>query len=574
MEITEENGQMEVNNGALLTPYESLINVDDLITMVGKPSIFEIPKTLYRHNKTAYLPNAFSFGPLHYRKPDLQATQALKFTVLRDKLSRCNDPKAKLAELERAVCERLLEVRQCYAKQLEERVDENKFVEIDDDKFAKILVLDGCFIIELFFNEYDRQDYQQYHQRSMEEGFLLYGIETQAAYLFQCLYHDLILLENQIPWFVLELLSNLLYGGDSKLKIRKGAIRFFSKMFSHDGLSIPPALLEKEKVEHILDLLRKCLFLSSLRDEKNVQSSFLPSLIRFLFLPLWKLLLVPLWKRVLLPLLKPVFLPLRKHVFLPLWEYLLLPLCRWKYLVLTLWALEQLWDFLRQWKYLVVPLALLMHLLDFLSEHLSSLTSHLLEFLQKLLEFLQKLLIAPQAQVSEMEMQVPSASRLKEAGVKFKRGRSLRLDIKFQKGVLEIPSLLIHDSRETIFRNMIAFEQCYRGCHPIVTSYAKLMDNLIDTVEDIDILRKNGIICNSLNPEDATKFFNSLYNSTYISHNHYADIYKDVNCYCQRWWPRWRAFYIHNYLGKPWAIFSQIFALLILALTILQVIHK
>ncbi|GLU10850.1 hypothetical protein SLE2022_276310 [Rubroshorea leprosula] len=557
---------MEVQKGTLLTPYESLINVDDLITMVGVPSIFEIPKTLYRHNKMAYLPNAFSFGPLHYRKPDLQATQALKFKVLKDKLRCCNDPKAKLAELERAVGERLLEARQCYAKQLEERVDGDKFVRIDDDKFVKILVLDGCFIIDLFFEEYH---HQQYHQRSMEEGLRLYRIEIQTAYLFQCLYHDLILLENQIPWFVLELLSNVLYGDLSKLELRQGAIRFFSEMFSHDGLSIPPALLEEEKVEHILDLLRKCLFLSFLRDEKNEQSSFLPSLIRFLFLPLWKLLLVPLWKRVLLPLLKPVFLPLRKHVFLPLWEYLLLPLCRWKYLVLTVWALGQLWEFLR-----FLPLVLWMQLWGFLSEHLCSLTSLLLKFLQKLLKFLQKLLIAPQAQVSEMEMQVPSASRLKEAGMKFKRGRSLRLNIKFQKGVLEIPSLLIHDSTETIFRNIIAFEQCYSGCPPIVTSYAKLMDNLIDTVEDIDILRKNGIICNSLNPEDATKFFNSLYNSTYISRNHYADIYKDVNCYCQRWWPRWRAFYIHNYLGKPWAIFSQIFALLILGLTILQVIRK
>ncbi|GKU97489.1 hypothetical protein SLEP1_g10632 [Rubroshorea leprosula] len=46
----------------------------------------------------------------------------------------------------------------------------------------------------------------------------------------------------------------------------------------------------------------------------------------------------------------------------------------------------------------------------------------------------------------------------------------------------------------------------FRGCAPMVTSYAKLMDNLIDTVEDIDTLRKSGIICNSLNPRDATKF--------------------------------------------------------------------
>ncbi|GKU97477.1 hypothetical protein SLEP1_g10620 [Rubroshorea leprosula] len=196
----------------------------------------------------------------------------------------------------------------------------------------------------------------------------------------------------------------------------------------------------------------------------------------------------------------------------------------------------------------------------------------------KLLPLIPKKLISRAPRPRALEPQLPSASRLREAGIKFKRGQSWPiLDIRLRQGVLEVPSLLIHDTTETIFRNLIAFEQCNYGIHgvrDIVTSYAKLMDNLIDTVEDIDILCKNGIICNSLNPVDAAQFFNRLYNDTHISHPRYHDVYEDVNDCCQWWWPRWLAFYIHNYFARPWAIFSQIFALLILALTILQLILK
>ncbi|GLU10849.1 hypothetical protein SLE2022_276300 [Rubroshorea leprosula] len=186
MEILQEKGHIAVDMGELLTSHQPLINMDDLTTTAGKPCIFEIPKTLSRHNKTAYLPSAFSFGPLHHRKPGLQGTQAIKFRFLQDILHRFKDPRAKLAELEREVYERLAEVRQCYAKQVEEI----------DDGFVKILVLDGCFIIKLFFNEYDEL---------MGEGSGPYETKIDTAYLLQCLYHDLILLENQIPWFVLEL---------------------------------------------------------------------------------------------------------------------------------------------------------------------------------------------------------------------------------------------------------------------------------------------------------------------------------------------------------------------------------
>ncbi|XVE67721.1 hypothetical protein DITRI_Ditri09bG0011200 [Diplodiscus trichospermus] len=72
-------------------------------------------------------------------------------------------------------------------------------------------------------------------------------------------------------------------------------------------------------------------------------------------------------------------------------------------------------------------------------------------------------------------------------------------------GILEMPSLLIQETTETILRNLISFKQCYPNCAPRVTSYAVLLSHLINTPKDLDILCDTGIIDNWLIPEDSTK---------------------------------------------------------------------
>ncbi|GKV30998.1 hypothetical protein SLEP1_g39747 [Rubroshorea leprosula] len=74
---------------------------------------------------------------------------------------------------------------------------------------------------------------------------------------------------------------------------------------------------------------------------------------------------------------------------------------------------------------------------------------------------------------------IPSATRLKESGVKFKRVESRRiLDVRFKNGVLEILTLAIHNTSEAIFRNLISFEQCCPFYAPRVACYSRLLDGL------------------------------------------------------------------------------------------------
>ncbi|KAK2976214.1 hypothetical protein RJ640_023421 [Escallonia rubra] len=69
----------------------------------------------------------------------------------------------------------------------------------------------------------------------------------------------------------------------------------------------------------------------------------------------------------------------------------------------------------------------------------------------------------------------------------------------------QIPKLCIYDSTEPFLRNLIAFEQCSPSIPRIITSYAFLMDTLINSKEDVEVLEKAGVLENHLgDSEDAT----------------------------------------------------------------------
>ncbi|GKV41336.1 hypothetical protein SLEP1_g48882 [Rubroshorea leprosula] len=147
---------------------------------------------------------------------------------------------------------------------------------------------------------------------------------------------------------------------------------------------------------------------------------------------------------------------------------------------------------------------------------------------------------------------IPSATRLKEVGVKFQKAESRHiLDVRFNKGVLEIPPLLITPLTETIFRNLINFGQCSILCIPWVTWYAILLDCLVNTSDDVDLMSRAGVLNNRLNPEETTNFFNRVRDNNLIYDFFYAPLCEDVNRYCERRWPRLQASLIQNYFTKP-----------------------
>lgn len=172
-----------------------------------------------------------------------------------------------------------------------------------------------------------------------------------------------------------------------------------------------------------------------------------------------------------------------------------------------------------------------------------------------------------------MEKMIQSASDLQEAGIEFKKGKSDSfIDIKFDKGVIEIPPLLIASNMNPLLLNLVAFEQCYLYCRPCFSAYTHFMDCLINTAKDVEILCGKGIIDNWLNSNgDVADLFNKIKtNATLYSGHHLYRVFNDINVYYGKRGPRWRAALMRNHFDSPWTIISLTAAVLLILLTLTQ----
>lgn len=169
-----------------------------------------------------------------------------------------------------------------------------------------------------------------------------------------------------------------------------------------------------------------------------------------------------------------------------------------------------------------------------------------------------------------------SVTELNEAGVKFMASKSEDLlDIRFSKGVLEIPRLAVTDETESLFRNIMVFEQCHYYFDSYIIDYFAFLDGLINTPKDVELLVKSGIIENWLgNNEEVANLFNNIFKQTKLrgANFYYSALCKDLNAYANTPWHRWKATLKHDYFNHPWAIISVIYAIVMLILTVLQAV--
>ncbi|XP_062105472.1 UPF0481 protein At3g47200-like [Humulus lupulus] len=226
---------------AMATKLENMIS--DSVSMQPKcsPCIFRVPNMLSRQNPRAYAPNAFSIGPYHYNQPHLKATQQIKLRYLHELISRFPDtnPKSKLSELTTAISKLQKEARECY----------DGSIDMSMDEFIQVLVIDGCFFIEVF--------------RKYNYGELIgiYDPIFSSNRMMILLYYDLILLENQVPWLVLDCLFKMTMTPDEKIPLITLVTNFFDNIFTRK-INICEEV-QKCESKHILDLLRNSLILSS-----------------------------------------------------------------------------------------------------------------------------------------------------------------------------------------------------------------------------------------------------------------------------------------------------------------------
>ncbi|KAK9147057.1 hypothetical protein Sjap_006960 [Stephania japonica] len=165
---------------------------------------------------------------------------------------------------------------------------------------------------------------------------------------------------------------------------------------------------------------------------------------------------------------------------------------------------------------------------------------------------------------------IPCVTELRLAGVKFRRNDDAKsfLDIRFCDGEMLIPPILVQDQTDSLFRNLIASEQACDGRNTYMTSYAFLMDSLINSPNDVEVLRSRRIITNYMGDDKDVSFvFNKLCSEVTLVNFYYHDLCDEVNKYASTHRHRWIATLRLDYFNSPWAVIAFISACILLILT-------
>ncbi|KAK9149693.1 hypothetical protein Scep_008450 [Stephania cephalantha] len=211
----------------------------------SQPSIFKIPDNLRVVNEKSYIPQTVSIGPIHHKKSERYETmENHKFHYLQQFLNH-KGPSTTLQDCAKA-CVRMLkryeeEARECYADD----------IKLKSDEFVEMMVLDGCFIVELFLRKW----------RPELRGSQ-YDPLFDQIYLLNMVREDLVLLENQLPFFVLDALFNFINNTSHSQKLWEIsflnlALKFFNRK-DKDASTL-------ENPNHLLDLKYKTTIPSQIR---------------------------------------------------------------------------------------------------------------------------------------------------------------------------------------------------------------------------------------------------------------------------------------------------------------------
>ncbi|EEF33303.1 UPF0481 protein At3g47200 [Ricinus communis] len=212
------------------------------------PCIFRVPHKLAGVNQNACQPELVSVGPYHKGKPHLHEWEEHKLYFLTRYLLR-SPPEASSSSNS---YDSLLKLRVHKIGRLEKEARESYlgFQNMSSHDFIEMILVDGCFVVELLYHLNHNGDVIDKDD----------PIFTRPE-LIPILIRDLLKLENQIPYFILELL-------------------FDPELYPHEELKQPFHLLALEVFNLVFERP-----LEVLKTFENHESKHLLDLFRFSLLP-------------------------------------------------------------------------------------------------------------------------------------------------------------------------------------------------------------------------------------------------------------------------------------------------
>ncbi|KAG2669229.1 hypothetical protein I3760_14G025000 [Carya illinoinensis] len=459
-----------------------------------KYCIYRVPKRLREVNNMAYTPRLVSIGPFHHRREELKDMDIQKFLILK-KL--CDRTGKSIEDLKRIIRPKEEEIRSCYSE---------TFL-LTSDGFLNMILLDAIFILELFYRKYEKDSRSSKAHDQIDYILSRPCLENGI----QC---DLLLLENQLPFFVLEELyqnwdpnkkeptlielscgffSDLIYQG-SKPKSKKGAhVKQYFTYLAGRCCHLQPSKVQDPKMSFISSLVE--YFYpgqqkpSSPEPKKEVKH--LTDLVRYFFCPPYKEVESKSKCCTVTCKCTGCFPPHNQEQEDEYDPYY------------TATKLDEAG-------------------LKFTTPNSTTVPLIQIQFREKNRRCLENF---PCFNLSWLLSCLPS---LKSTCL----GDMQRF--------LEVPRIVVDDKTEGLFRNLMALEQCHYPSETVICNYIVLLDDLITTEADVRLFVDNKIMVNNLGSNVAVmELFNKLGLEIATSRNDlYLNLYKGLNAYGESIWNR------------------------------------
>ncbi|CAN6372283.1 unnamed protein product [Urochloa humidicola] len=173
-----------------------------------------------------------------------------------------------------------------------------------------------------------------------------------------------------------------------------------------------------------------------------------------------------------------------------------------------------------------------------------------------------------------------SAQKLWEAGIRFRLSDTAFLDdvsFNVRRREVRMPRVVLDDSAEYAYHNVMAFEALHAGTGNDVTAFVLFMRDMVESPADVDLLAQRGILRNELAGDDSevVALFNGLTRD--VAKTRQSDlcrVHEDIEGYCRISWvvytfEAWATFK-RNYLSSPWAFIALLVGMFLLVTDVTQ----
>ncbi|EER87965.1 putative UPF0481 protein At3g02645 [Sorghum bicolor] len=172
------------------------------------------------------------------------------------------------------------------------------------------------------------------------------------------------------------------------------------------------------------------------------------------------------------------------------------------------------------------------------------------------------------------EIMIPSVSELANVGIQFcpTSGDLSTIAFDARTVTFQLPVVTLDSNTEVVLRNLVAYEASAASTPLVLARYTELMNGIIDTDEDVALLRRRGVVLNRMKSDgEVAKLWNGMSRSVRLTKVAFMDrAVEEVNRYYNSRWRVKTKRFMRKYVFSSWQLLTFLAAIMMLLLTTLQ----